>query len=223
VLRSVIVAVIVPIMVAAALDALGSRIGVWEYAALQVYLFFVSANFVVPSGTQKSPEAIEAVGKVLKAIGHEVTAAPKTGDSGIDPLLAGLDLFAYNASRALAIGVRDSSSGATTGVAALRVACLAITEISQQLELTPHRAQPVIVVIDEKAGDLPASSHTSFSESEGLIQTVAISEKQFVRRALRTDNVEELKKLGVHFLGLEDTGQAAQKPVGLADSVRMTE
>jgi hypothetical protein len=180
----------------------------WFFIALQFYVHVLSRRLHLRGEAQgpRDEDAVDAIRKLLTVVGFQTTRTPTTRDSETDPLLVGLDLFAHNEDRALAIAVRtawytDAPIDWVTA-AGIRVAALTVTDVSQRLGVNIHVAEPWIIFV---GGEL-TEDLKGFAREEG-IRISEIEDPQVIERILSDDDPERLTLIAREYLRLEDDGE----------------
>ena len=93
---------------------------------------------------------------MLEACGYEILR-PVTGDPATDPLLAGIDLLAYNREQALAITVMGGTASSKpiepAAASALSLAAWTCADTHERLGLPTTEVEPWLVLTGIKASD----------------------------------------------------------------------
>lgn len=130
-MRNALTWLLASLVVWAILLAVG-QLETWFYVGVQVVLLLLSdplwdlGQKISPSLTEQA--AATAVGKLLRAVGYDVTLFPRSGDRAIDPLLLDLDLVAQRKDHGLAVAVKvrsETTDGQIPWTAANNVRCAA--------------------------------------------------------------------------------------------------
>jgi hypothetical protein len=192
---------------ALALFLLRWGVGTVFYVLLQVYLAGVSGPLWGAGELDKVPFlAVRAVRKLLREAGYQTVESPKTGDEKTDPLLANVNLLAYDEERAFALQVRTSgrSTGPVdwTAASALQSAAWTLDEYGQAFGLTSQRVKPLMVLV----GVRPDESLVEFSEERDF-RLAEIADWNAIGQIVSTEDKGELRELAGRYLGLEGGGE----------------
>ena len=190
-------------MAALAFGTLGRTIAPWFYTGLQLYLVVVTSQlYDLSTGRPRiDAEAVQAISKLFKACGYTIILEPRTGDSETDPLLVTLALFAHSSTQALAVEVKTRSESVAkvdwTAASNLRMASLALSNAPQNLGVTTHKVEPLMVLI----GREPSDRLKLFSAAQA-IRIVEIQDEDVVDQILRTDKQDDLQEMARQYLQL---------------------
>lgn len=169
------------------------------YLILQLIPYFAGAPLLIlGSRSRTESNVIEAVIKLLSALGYTVIRSPHTGDEALDPMLGGLDLIAYDEDRAFAIDVKSSSNSTEqvewTAASSLRFKAKALEfrDVCEKLgvpSLADKTVQPLMMLVEIKQAD----SLVEFSKEESFpIETI---ENKVIDLASATDDQSTLLDL----------------------------
>lgn len=179
----------------------------WFYIYLNLCLIILSAGpFNAQSATATtSPEAAIAVGKLLEAVGYQVTVYPRLGDEEVDPLLVYLDIIAYSPGRALAIKLRTPKSSTEpvdwSAASGLTMCVRSLNNYLPRLELEASELEPCLVLIGVSADQ----SLLDYCKDEP-IQLIAIENETALHQVLSTGNQDEMKSIASKYFGFAVEG-----------------
>lgn len=189
--------------VALALLLVRETTGTWPYILLQVHLCILSLPLSIAGGVpSRTTSAIRAIEKLLTAAGYHTVLAPRTGDAAIDPLLANVDLIAHDDERAFVVQVKTRELSPSrvdwTAASSLQTAAWTLGGVSQKLDLTSKKVEPLMVLVGVKPDESQSLRAFSKEESVGVVD---ISSEDLAQ-ILRADDPEDLRELAQRHLGL---------------------
>lgn len=212
--------VVVPMLVlGAALIglALSLDVGRWIYLLVQVYLVGISA-WLWTAGTTviQASQEVDEIKNLLEAAGFEVVVSPRVGLATVDPLLVNVDLFAHNASRALALQVKTAEQGPAaldwTAASALQASAGRLDSVRSEVGLTPHKIEPLLVLVGVEAD----ASLCEFSDETGFeLAQIPYEGWNEIRQAVRP---EDRQVLAQRYLGLAVGSDGEGAPGGDQDA-----
>lgn len=184
------------------------RASVWFVPALLALVALSAASLEnlgkSPLKTEKK-EALEALVKLLNAVGYHTVLSPRTGLADVDPLLINVDLLARSPQATLVIEVKSAAGGEGPvewqEASRLRTACWSLADALAGDGQS--RMDPLMVLVQRPA----AESLEHFARDEG-VRLVRFESAEPIARARREHDPERLRQMAREHLGLEPTGPA---------------
>ena len=152
---------------------------------------------------QKTRE-VEAIAKLLKHAGFQITYSPRTGRADVDPFVKSVDLLAQSTVRNLVIEVKTRHRKETPveweSAALLRTAASAMQDaLSGDDAVKP--VQPMLIVVARKIAD----SCKEFSKSEGFPLRL-IEDETVIDQINKINDSEALRTMAERYLGVTAVG-----------------
>jgi hypothetical protein len=187
-----------------ALFILKGWVGSWFFYILLSILFAgISAPlWSLGEGFSRPATEIRVLENLLRASDYDIVRSPKTGKSGVDPLMINVDLLAYNDEQALVVQVKTEKSPTPvdwTAASTLQTAAWAVDGAREQFGLGSQRIEPLMVLM----GAVSDESLRAFSQEEG-IRIAEIPDTTAVLGALTASDVHKLREMAQRYLGLSD-------------------
>jgi hypothetical protein len=145
-----------------------SRLGFWPCLVIAYVLMGATIHAWLMSQEKTAPRTFtssqEAIGAMLRTLGYQVVAQPRTGFPEIDPFLAELDFAVSRDDQVYAMLIRDAEASPRSDVECVTqvlIATRALVEGAKKLGGELPHVQPVLVLIGGRLGDDPSSFEPS--------------------------------------------------------------
>jgi hypothetical protein len=184
----------------------------WPYFLLQL-IPYGSCAWLLGLGrrVRQDAEIVNAVGRLLSAMGYEVVFSPRSKDPEFASLVSGLDIIAAKDKHALVLQVKTQSSSMEpvdwTAGSSLRIKAkaLELQEVREKLEIPSLNEKESIRPLMVLAGRQQDSTLAEFSKQESV--PVIVVDMDLIEKILNTEDPDELRKLAdTHFRDIAECG-----------------
>lgn len=182
--------------------------GRWPFSTvLSLALFYPSLAIENQGRKTAKPQkakGVEAIAKLLKHAGFQITASPRTGRADVDPFMKSVDLLAQSPERNLVIEVKTRHQTEAPveweSAALLRTAASAMQDaLSGDDAKKP--VQPLLVVVARKI----AASCIEFSKIENF-PLRQIEDEAVIDQVIKENDSEALRTMAERYLGVAPVG-----------------
>jgi hypothetical protein len=189
--------------------------GSWWLYLVSSFLIFGAGSQSFELGVGLSSEglvrrlAIRALQKLYAVLGYRTVVSPRTKahNADVDSLFKRVDILATREQDALVIELKTRQTNDTVSAvdaSFLPIAARAVSRfLSQDIE-SPVRAQPILVLVDQK----PTEDLARLAEGEGI--TVLALTKKAVLEVLNTEDETVLRQLAQRYLSSGPTSMFEQ-------------